>query len=151
MLMPPMRSRAPPRPGRGLTTSLRRLLPDSSAVWRSRLATRALIIDSWFDNYVGVVMLVRVFDGTLRPKRQKSASRLPGARICEQVGVFAPRSTQRESISAGQKWASSLLVSRNLTRQKSAIPSLTRKSLPPARCPGFKEVKPQVFAVPLSG
>src|SRR6184192_2117795 len=52
----------------------------------------ALIIDSWFDNYVGVVMLVRVMDGMLKP-RDKLLLMAAGAPYnCEQVGVFTPRS-----------------------------------------------------------
>ena len=63
---------------------------------------KALIIDSWFDNYVGVVMLVRVFDGTLKPKEKINFMATGRNHLCEQVGVFAPRSTQRDSLSAGQ-------------------------------------------------
>jgi len=106
---------------------------------------KALIIDSWFDNYVGVVMLVRVFDGTLRPKDKISFMATGRSHLCEQVGVFAPRSTQRESISAGQvgfviagiKELDSAKVGDTITHtQKPAASPL----------PGFKEVKPQVFA-----
>ncbi len=106
---------------------------------------KALIIDSWFDNYVGVVMLVRVFDGTLRPKDKISFMATGRSHLCEQVGVFAPRSTQRESISAGQvgfviagiKELDSAKVGDTITHaQKPAATPL----------PGFKEVKPQVFA-----
>ena len=108
-------------------------------------ALKALIIDSWFDNYVGVVMLVRVFDGTLRPKDKISFMATGRSHLCEQVGVFAPRSTQRESISAGQvgfviagiKELDSAKVGDTITHtQKPAASPL----------PGFKEVKPQVFA-----
>jgi len=106
---------------------------------------KALIIDSWFDNYVGVVMLVRVFDGPLRPKDKISFMATGRSHLCEQVGVFAPRSTQRESISAGQvgfviagiKELDSAKVGDTITHaQKPAATPL----------PGFKEVKPQVFA-----
>ena len=48
---------------------------------------QALIIDSWFDNYVGVVMLVRVVDGTLRPKERILLMSHEGAYLCDQVGV----------------------------------------------------------------
>ena len=62
---------------------------------------RRCIIDSWFDNYVGVVMLVRVMEGTLKP-RDKILLMAPGATyICEQVGVFTPKSASRDELSAG--------------------------------------------------
>src|SRR5581483_9721009 len=51
---------------------------------------KALIIDSWFDNYVGVVMLVRVVDGTLAPKERILLMSTDAAHLCEQVGVFTP-------------------------------------------------------------
>ena len=61
----------------------------------------ALIIDSWFDNYVGVVMLVRVMDGTLKP-RDKVLLMASGATYnCEQVGVFTPKAIARDELSAG--------------------------------------------------
>jgi hypothetical protein len=62
---------------------------------------KALIIDSWFDNYVGVVMLVRVVDGTLKPKDKILFMSNGNQHLCEQVGVFTPKSQPRE-LSAGQ-------------------------------------------------
>jgi len=59
---------------------------------------KALIIDSWFDNYVGVVMLVRVFEGTLRPKERILLMSTDAAYLCEQVGVFT-RKRRRASCS----------------------------------------------------
>jgi GTP-binding protein LepA len=106
---------------------------------------KALIIDSWFDSYVGVVMLVRVFDGTLKPKEKITFMATGRSNLCEQVGVFAPQSTQRDSLSAGQvgfiiagiKELDSAKVGDTVTHaQKPAAEAL----------PGFKEVKPQVFA-----
>jgi GTP-binding protein LepA len=106
---------------------------------------KALIIDSWFDNYVGVVMLVRVVDGVLKPKEKISFMVTGRSHLCEQVGVFSPRSTQRDSLSAGQvgfviagiKELDSAKVGDTITHtQKPAAEAL----------PGFKEVKPQVFA-----
>src|SRR5881394_2096383 len=51
---------------------------------------KALIVDSWFDNYVGVVMLVRVVDGVLRPKDKIELMSTGAGYLCEQVGVFTP-------------------------------------------------------------
>ena len=63
---------------------------------------QALLIDSWFDNYVGVVMLVRVMQGTLKPRDRILLMASGAAYMCEQVGVFTPRSVAREQLSAGE-------------------------------------------------
>src|SRR5580704_12783019 len=63
---------------------------------------QALIIDSWFDNYVGVVMLVRIKNGTLRPKEKILLMANGSQHLVESVGVFTPKSISRESLSAGQ-------------------------------------------------
>ena len=63
---------------------------------------KALITDSWFDNYVGVVMLVRVVDGVLRPKDKIRLMATAAEHLCEQVGVFTPKSLQRPQLSAGE-------------------------------------------------
>ena len=63
---------------------------------------QALIVDSWFDNYVGVVMLVRVVNGTLRPKEKILLMANGSQHLTESVGVFTPKSLSRESLSAGQ-------------------------------------------------
>ncbi len=63
---------------------------------------QALIIDSWFDNYVGVVMLVRVVNGVLRPKDKVLLMATGAQHLVEQVGVFSPKSVPRDSLTAGQ-------------------------------------------------
>src|SRR5436305_7819728 len=63
---------------------------------------KALVIDSWFDNYVGVVMLVRVMDGSLKAKDRIKLMATNALHMVEQVGVFTPKSIARESLSAGQ-------------------------------------------------
>src|SRR5437764_3586157 len=63
---------------------------------------QALIIDSWFDNYVGVVMLVRVMEGTLRPRHRILLMASGATYNCEQVGVFTPKALAREALSAGE-------------------------------------------------
>src|SRR5215210_8244297 len=55
----------------------------------------ALIIDSWFDNYVGVVMLVRMVEGTLRPKDKIQLMSTGAAYLCENLGVFTPKAKAR--------------------------------------------------------
>ncbi|VVE28946.1 elongation factor 4 [Pandoraea pneumonica] len=110
---------------------------------------QALIIDSWFDNYVGVVMLVRVVNGTLKPKEKIQLMATGATYPVEQVGVFTPRSQQRESLSAGQvgfiisgiKELDAAKVGDTVTH---AVTTTTKPA--PEPLPGFKEVKPQVFA-----
>src|SRR5450631_3946695 len=63
---------------------------------------QALIIDSWFDNYVGVVMLVRVINGVVRPKDRILLMATNSQHLVESIGVFTPKSVARESLSAGQ-------------------------------------------------
>lgn len=106
---------------------------------------QALIIDSWFDNYVGVVMLVRVVNGTLKPKEKTLLMATGAQHLVEQVGVFSPKSISRDSLSAGQVG----FVIAGIKELKAAkvgdtITHVTRKADEPL--PGFKEVKPQVFA-----
>jgi GTP-binding protein LepA len=106
---------------------------------------KALIIDSWFDNYVGVVMLVRVVDGMLRPKDKVKFMATGAEHLCEQVGVFTPKSVPCGSLSAGQVG----FVIAGIKELKSAKvgDTITLAARPAAApLPGFKEVKPQVFA-----
>ena len=63
---------------------------------------QAFIIDSWFDNYVGVVMLVRIVNGTLKPKDKILFMANGAQHLTEHVGVFTPKSQDRDSLSAGQ-------------------------------------------------
>jgi GTP-binding protein LepA len=106
---------------------------------------QALIIDSWFDNYVGVVMLVRMMEGTLR-KGEKILFMSNGAQYpCDQVGVFAPRSTQREFLSAGEVgFVIAGIKELKIARVGDTITSAAKPAA--AALPGFKEAKSQVFA-----
>ena len=106
---------------------------------------KALIIASWLDNYVGVVMLVRVVDGTLKPKDKIMFMSTGTQQLCEQVGVFTPKSQPRESISAGQVG----FIIAGIKELKAAkvgdtITLAGNKAAEPLA--GFKEIKPQVFA-----
>src|SRR5260221_11799515 len=106
---------------------------------------KALIIDSWFDNYVGVVMLVRVVDGQLKPKERVLLMSTDAAYLCEQVGVFTPKSKLKDSLSAGEVGFVTAGVKE--LRAAKVGDTLTHADKPaPAPLPGFKEIKPQVFA-----
>src|SRR2546429_217453 len=105
----------------------------------------ALIIDSWFDNYVGVVMLVRVMDGMLKPRDKLLLMAAGAPYTCEQVGVFTPRSAARDALAAGDVG----FVVAGIKELKAAQvgDTVTHAARPAAApLPGFKEVKPQVFA-----
>lgn len=106
---------------------------------------KALIIDSWFDNYVGVVMLVRVVDGTLKPKDKIMFMSTGTQQLCEQVGVFTPKSQPRESISAGQV---GFIIAgiKELKAAKVGDTITLAGNRASEALAGFKEIKPQVFA-----
>jgi GTP-binding protein LepA len=106
---------------------------------------QALIIDSWFDNYVGVVMLVRIVNGTLRPK-DKIRMMATGAQYpVEHVGVFTPKSKNLESLSAGQVGFIIAGIKELAAAKVGDTVTLVNRPAPEP-LPGFKEVKPQVFA-----
>ena len=110
-----------------------------------RAPLKALIIDSWFDNYVGVVMLVRVVDGTLAPKDKILLMSTRTNYLCEQVGVFTPKSVQRESLSAGE--VGFIIAGIKELKGARVGDTVTLAHRPAAEAlPGFKEIKPQVFA-----
>jgi len=108
-------------------------------------ALQALIIDSWFDNYVGVVMLVRVVNGRLKPRDRIRLMATDTHYVCEQVGVFTPKSQSREFLAAGEVG----FVIAGIKELKAAKvgDTLTHVQAPAANAlPGFKEIKPSVFA-----
>ncbi len=106
---------------------------------------KALIIDSWFDNYVGVVMLVRVVDGELKPKDKILLMSTDSQYLCEQVGVFTPKSQQRPALRAGEVgFIISGIKELHAAKVGDTITLADRRA--PAPLPGFKEIKPQVFA-----
>src|SRR5690606_39431415 len=72
---------------------------------------QALIIDSWFDNYLGVVSLVRVMQGTLRVKDKIITKTIGKAQVVDGVGVFSPKPTQLKELKAGEDRKSTRLNS----------------------------------------
>ncbi|MBU0621256.1 MAG: translation elongation factor 4 [Gammaproteobacteria bacterium] len=106
---------------------------------------QALIIDSWFDNYVGVVMLVRIVNGTLKPKDKILFMATGAQHLTEHVGVFTPKSQNRESLSAGQ--VGFVIAGIKELKDAKVGDTVTLVSKPAAAAlPGFKEIQPQVFA-----
>ena len=106
---------------------------------------QALIVDSWFDNYVGVVMLVRVMNGTLKPKEKILLMATGSPQLVESVGVFSPRSVSLPEISAGQ--VGFIIAGIKELKAAKVGDTVTHVARPAAApLPGFKEVQPQVFA-----
>ncbi|OIR17208.1 elongation factor 4 [mine drainage metagenome] len=106
---------------------------------------QALIIDSWFDNYVGVVMLVRIVNGTLKPKDKILFMATGAQHLTEHVGVFTPKSQDRDSLSAGQ--VGFVIAGIKELKDAKVGDTVTLVSRPAASAlPGFKEIQPQVFA-----
>ena len=112
---------------------------------------RAMIIDSWFDSYVGVVMLVRVVDGRLQKGERFKMMATGAAYEANNLGVFTPATLPRDELKAGEvgyiisgiKELNSAKVGDTITLEKK-LPN----NLGPAEkaLPGFKEIQPQVFA-----
>ena len=112
---------------------------------------RAMIVDSWFDTYVGVVMLVRVVDGRLAKGERFKMMATSAVYNADNLGVFTPANESRESLEAGEvgyiiagiKELQAAKVGDTITLEKK-LPN----NLGPAlqALPGFKEIQPQVFA-----
>ena len=106
---------------------------------------QALIIDSWYDNYVGVVMLVRIVNGTLKPKDKILFMATGAQHLTEHIGVFTPKSEPREELSAGQ--VGFVIAGIKELKDAKVGDTITLQARPtPSALPGFKEVQSQVFA-----
>jgi GTP-binding protein LepA len=111
----------------------------------SNAPLQALIIDSWFDNYVGVVMLVRIINGSLRPKDKILLMATGAQYLTENIGVFTPKSQSRDTLSAGQV---GFIIAGIKELKAAKVGDTVTLATKPAQAPlpGFKEVQPQVFA-----
>ncbi|HEY2560327.1 MAG TPA: translation elongation factor 4 [Caldimonas sp.] len=112
---------------------------------------RAMIVDSWFDNYVGVVMLVRVVDGRVARGDRIRMMASDAVYSADQLGVFTPKAVARNELSAGEvgfliagvKELQAARVGDTITLEKK-LPNNAGVATEPL--PGFKEIQPQVFA-----
>ena len=107
--------------------------------------TKALMIDSWFDNYVGVVVLARVFDGEIRPG-QKIAFMSTGRTFeVQKIGIFAPHSQEVDRLCAGEVGFVVANI-KDLTETKVGDTITDARNPAAVPMPGFKVVRPMVFA-----
>jgi GTP-binding protein LepA len=113
---------------------------------------RAMIIDSWFDNYVGVVMLVRVVDGRLAKGERIKMMATGTSYNADSLGVFTPANEAREALEAGEvgyiiagiRELQAAKVGDTITLIRPGTGGAAATAAQPL--PGFKEIQPQVFA-----
>ena len=106
---------------------------------------KALIFDSWYDTYRGVVVLIRVLDGVIRPGMKVRLMAEGQECAVEQVSVFLPKLVEVETLGVGEVG----LVIAGIKRVSDAKigDTITEAARPTADpCPGFRELKPMVFA-----
>jgi len=106
---------------------------------------QALIIDSWFDNYLGVVSLVRVMQGEIRPGSKILVMSTGRTHLVDKVGVFTPKRKDLAKLGAGEVgWINASIKD---VHGAPVGDTLTLASDPAAKpLPGFQEVQPRVFA-----
>ena len=106
---------------------------------------QALIIDSWFDNYLGVVSLVRVKQGTLKIKDKIIAKTLGKPQMVDGVGVFSPKLTQLKELKAGE--VGFVVAGIKDIHGAPVGDTITHASTPDVEAlEGFQKIKPQVYA-----
>ncbi len=106
---------------------------------------QALIIDSWFDPYVGVISLVRVMQGTLTPKQKMKVWSTGRSHQVDKVGIFTPKRTERNQLTAGE--VGFVIAGIKEIDGAPVGDTLTSENQPcAAPLPGFKQVQPRVFA-----
>ncbi|MGI1677357.1 MAG: translation elongation factor 4 [Cellvibrionaceae bacterium] len=106
---------------------------------------QALIIDSWFDNYLGVVSLVRVKNGTLNVKDKIITKSIGKAHVVDSVGVFTPKLLKRKELKAGE--VGFIVAGIKDIHGAPVGDTITHSKTPEIDAlPGFKKVKPQVYA-----
>ncbi|MCK7582920.1 MAG: translation elongation factor 4 [Chromatiales bacterium] len=105
---------------------------------------QALIIDSWFDPYVGVVSLVRVMNGEIRRRDKVLMVSTGRTHQVDNVGVFTPKKTERDSLRAGE--VGYMIAGIKEIDGAPVGDTITLPDRPGEKLPGFKEMRPRVFA-----
>ena len=109
------------------------------------LPTQALIIDSWFDNYLGVVSLVRVMQGQIAVKDKIILKSLGKVQQVDSVGIFTPKRKETKVLQSGE--VGFLVAGIKDVKGAPVGDTITLASTPDVPAlPGFKKVKPQVYA-----
>jgi GTP-binding protein LepA len=107
--------------------------------------TQALIIDSWFDSYVGVITLVRVVEGIIKPKQKIQMMSTGREFFVEKVGIFTPKRTNTDSLQAGDV---GFIISgiKDIDSAKVGDTITLSQNPADAALADFKEIQPRVFA-----
>jgi len=105
---------------------------------------KALIFDSWFDNYQGVIVLVRVFDGRVKPGGKIRLMAADSIFEVSQVGVFTPKIQPTRELSAGE--VGYIIAGIKSVTETKIGDTITDANNPVSEpCPGYKDIKPMVF------
>ena len=112
---------------------------------KRNLPLKALIFDSWFDNYQGVVVLVRLFDGEVRKGTKISLMAAQKTYEVQEVGIFTPNKKTVKKLKAGE--VGYIIASIRNVADTQVGDTITDAENPAAEpCPGYKEIKPMVFS-----
>jgi GTP-binding protein LepA len=111
---------------------------------QSKAPLKAMIFDSWFDNYLGVIILVRVFDGKVKKGTKIRLSAIEKDFVVDSVGVFTPLMMAIDSLEAGEV---GYIVAGIKNADDTKIGDTVTEADNPTQdpCPGYKEAKPMVF------
>jgi GTP-binding protein LepA len=125
-----------PREGGGNSQDLQQLL---------RMAPlKALLVDSWYDTYLGVIILIRVFEGTIRKGQKIRMMNANATHTVENVGVFSPKKTPAEALGPGE--VGYIQTGIKMVDECNVGDTITdEKNFTDAPLPGFKPVQPVVF------
>jgi GTP-binding protein LepA len=106
---------------------------------------KALIFDSWYDSYRGVIMLVRIVEGTVRPRQRIMFMSNRREYEVSEVGVFAPKAREKSELIAGE--VGFVVANVKVIQDAKVGDTLTDPQRPTDKpFPGFKEIKPMVFS-----
>ena len=132
--------------GEGIEEILERIVRDVPPPGGDGAAPlQALIVDSWFDNYLGTISLVRVMQGTLRPRDRVRLMATGREHDIEQIGTFTPKRRPADELGPGE--VGFVVAGIKDVRAARVGDTITHARRPAAAAlPGFKEIKPRVFA-----
>jgi GTP-binding protein LepA len=132
--------------GDGVVDLLEKIVSDISPPEGEQDAPlQALIIDSWFDSYVGVISLVRIVNGSLLPKEKIKMLSTRNTYQVEKVGVFTPKRTDQDVLETGSV---GYIIAGIKDIDGAPVGDTVTKTSNPAteQLPGFQTIKPRVFA-----